>query len=113
MTQSLITRLREATEPSKELDILVYHALGRKITGLQDTPFVFQDGSHIQEITASLDAALALVAEVLPGWVWGRYPELNTMFVRNLKTQARVDGEHKSPVIALLIALIQAQGAQE
>jgi hypothetical protein len=79
---------------------------------------------YVPKYTASLDAALALVREVLPP-LWhleifmtvqgltavqlsdvdvGRYPDV----IKKLD-----EVEHKSPAIALLIALLQAQGVQE
>ena len=69
--------------------------------------------------TASIDAALALVADKLPGWKWSinRLDYGHTAFVRPpLKTQGDLEmqdmgegGAHQtSPAIAILIALLSA-----
>tara|TARA_R100001086_G_scaffold225289_2_gene143565 strand:- start:19676 stop:20173 length:498 start_codon:yes stop_codon:yes gene_type:complete len=162
--QSLITRLREAEGASRELDAEICAHLRRGIfprvydhinciartfifDGREDwyvtlSPIDLPSARECRDLavavpkyTASLDAALALVAEVLPGWFFDmghnygtneiqhgvfeggelRYELNDPPFLAELisPTGGHFEAGHKSPAIALLIALLQAQGAQE
>lgn len=86
---TLISRIRSATEGSRELDIAIFKSLGGTIPfhalGRVDDPYLVteEDGKtykaspsassafHLPPVTTSLDAALALVERVRPGWAWG------------------------------------------
>lgn len=67
----LLTRLRAATGPDRELDVEITEALG-----LQSYEHVCQGGEIYEaelpplKLTASLDACAELMARVLPGWEW-------------------------------------------
>ena len=79
----------------------------------------------IPELTASLDAAIALTERVLPGWFWraGR----TSLFPKGWAYVSRThpshcdrkdeasssDGKAASPAIALLLATLRALSAQE
>jgi len=71
---ALIERVEKATGPSFELDVRI---------GCWRINFPVPTGEHVhwgmlcqsvgaQPVTSSLDAALALVEEKLPGWTWTR-----------------------------------------
>ncbi len=138
----LITRLREAEGADRSLDAEIAFACGwrphmpkrhqnnpraryEQCTVNPGTYELWIGGQpcgkekHVPKYTESLDAALALVAEVLPGAVC----RIKTGLAPTAIIQ-RTDDEHwakspyrglnaASPAIALLIALLQAQGAQE
>ena len=130
----LIKKLRDATGPDRELDALVAIACGKIVpavdAGFPDgisrcagqvsvriAPARFQAPAFY---TASLDAALALAGEVLPDWAIGLNsragPEGLWRANTELGGESRNGGGfcyHKSPAIALLIAILQAQGETE
>jgi len=140
----LITRLQQAEGPDGELDAEVYVSLfggevraehyrkglaGEEfemLTGV--SPVKTEDGwlhRKAPSCTASIDAALALIGEVLPGWgikmaLPSRIDEVEppglvrpTVFViwaggKWDEKRPSATGTHKSPAIALLIALLTA-----
>lgn len=90
--QSLLSRVREATGPSEELDALALCAVACPGGAVAQSPingaWCIYDGSdnrsrprlwekrgwHRVEgwpLTASVDAAIAFAERVLPGWHWG------------------------------------------
>lgn len=134
MTNPLIKKLRDATGPSRELELEVWEALGRCAHRNCSVEYVQSDSdwtcddcgadtngmnNKVPRISSSLDAALALADEVLPdaGWLVGN--ELGECDAELFtKAGARIGGKrcrghHKSPAIALLIAILQAQGETE
>jgi hypothetical protein len=129
----LITRLREAEGRDLELEAEIWEHFGYRIKKLNvgTRPGAYlaypTDGRPERcqpaklAIMSSLDAALALVAEVLKDQ--SPSVNLNINSVNNHATIAAFtetnwrksdhNGWHKSPAIALLIALLQAQGVQD
>lgn len=107
--RELEKRLEEATGPSQTLDRQINDTLGLPPIGYP-------------RFTSSLDAAVALVERVLPGWEWERKCETNRWkFVRligpefhkyefmgphNKHCTAWTFGE--TPPLALCLALIRA-----
>lgn len=84
--RDLEKRLAEAKGPDREIDRAIAHAFERPWPGYKHTAaddnlrapggaWICQDGSTTtlicaNEYTTSLDAAIALVERVLPGWFW-------------------------------------------
>lgn len=103
---TLIEKLKAATGPSAELDGEIWLQFGSD-AGV----------GRAWNYTASIDAALALVEEVLPGWSWvlnkqAEFSLWTEEFVGTLPRR-QIDSDHKSPAIAILIALLnEIQGEQ-
>lgn len=131
-TAGLLDRLREAQGPDRELDADIWEAAGncahrdKEYYAVQDdTGFTCKDcgidlyGVRIPALSASLDAALALTQEVLPGAGWLIGNERGQVDAELFDSQGRWinarrnQGRHKSPAIALLIALLSALQAKE
>lgn len=78
-------------------------------------PRDWRDDDRLPAYSTSLDAALALVREVLPGWTWDCREQDDKSHYAGLQRGYRtsydkaVGGSHKSPAIALLIALLKAK----
>lgn len=132
---ALITRLWNAEEPNRELDYLIYGwSKGWRLPS-KDHPFSwtvlnkFQYGdpandraaiyiheSELPELTTSIDAALALVEQVLPGWEWSVCGGYNTQ--AGEACLWRKDTEHtgwqigNAVAIAILIAMLEALKAR-
>lgn len=60
----------------------------------------------VRGYTASLDAAVALVERVLPGWKWRVSANQGEVFQRD--PECGQDAFHATPAIALLIATLKA-----
>jgi hypothetical protein len=82
----LIERVERCSSPDRYLDGAIWKALHPQLadTNARDTAGWLVGGDHAQatrapEITASLDAALALVEEKLPRWFWraGHVPHVH------------------------------------
>lgn len=70
----------------------------------------FTDGPELPlppNVTASVDAALALVERVLPGWEWG-VRNSGTSFVCNEALAAYQYTERATPCLSILSALLAA-----
>lgn len=129
--QDLLHRVESATGPDRELDALIMVALGgaRRVDeclfyGPGETTWCFSDYEHeydmppLPYVTASLDAALALVERCLPGAAgcdWGlRY---NGTRARPYLCQVwLIDGssvteQAETGALALLTALLRALAA--
>lgn len=137
MHSDLIAKLEELDGPDPEVDAEICIALqygGKSSEGATnvrtdpdwDGVLLFEIGnedccSPIPELTASIDAASALVERVLPGWSWearrsgfgnGQASVWNPMEQPRPGTTIRAD--HKSsPAIALPIAALKALEARD
>ena len=113
MTTPLITRLEEAAEGSRELDLRVFEHFDR-VNGERwteaDLDYALTDPDRTinpPHLTTSIDAALALAERVLPGWdfIVGRTNG-------GLTIHAQVGpGEMQfgnTPALALCIAILKA-----
>lgn len=121
MTNSLLNRLEAADGPDRELDAEIAMAFKGCRPPMKT----------IGRYTASLDAALALAGEVLPGWAvkidgpkwtyldhskWTAMlkeprgePEFHQGSMVPLYPHRTIIGEtHKSPAIAMILALLRA-----
>jgi hypothetical protein len=134
----LIERVEKLEGPDRETDFVIAKACGlivrsEKTWGNGDTTQVVIDPNHKGRgkgnvrgnVTASLDAAIALTERVLPGWFWraGR----TSLFPKGWAYVSRThpshcdrkdeasssDGKAASPAIALLLATLRALSAQE
>lgn len=78
----------------------------------RDGSYVLMNSLRVPELTASLDAAIALVERVLPGWDWGRDDD-QRMYLYPPNTDECLSARGATPAIALLIALLKAKEAQD
>ena len=116
---SIIDRLEKATGGDRELDAAIFDiACGGLFWPENETLWVQVGWNRVPKaFTASLDAAIALVEKMLPGWGWmvERQP--------NGEAEAWLDEfgayaygrpvQGRTPAIALLIALFRAlRGSQ-
>lgn len=104
--RDLLERIEAATGPDRELDYLIANSIGD--WGPVDDPF---------PLTASIDAALALVEKMLPGCLWevnGGDPQalsrpLATIWpASNNTVQLEIKARGNTPQHAILSALIRA-----
>ena len=126
---TLIERLEAAEGPSRELDAEIAEQFGWRIwrLGLSAINPFGMHGSPAEGIgiynprvarelpayTASLDATLALVEEVLPGVPWSleRCETFEVDMWPGPGFENVIVTAHKSPAITLLIALLKAKDA--
>lgn len=110
-------RLEEATGPDRELDARIYHFFGYiEIADPKDWLGMTPHGEpvSISPLTASLDAALALVEERLPGWTMicdASAPEAGIdweLFEPKFGGE-RIKGTAPTHPLALLLALVKAE----
>lgn len=126
MQPDLIERLEKASGPSKKLDEAIFNALGFET-------FVSIGMLHVRNytgdvhITASIDAALALVEKVLPdhyGYGWHKASYMPSVPIRtnricaeiwNVESGLKITSGHsdKHLAIAILIALLRALQKQD
>jgi hypothetical protein len=120
----LIERVEAAAGPDRELDSAVFAACGMHINPNPPSfeygrwPEETADGStfyRIDRITASIDAALALVERVLPGIFWvigqGKTNSVEKLFGCQLLfgTEEIIgSGESDHAPLAILLALLKA-----
>ena len=130
----LIERLEAATGPDRELDraiMALSYTWERRYIGGRCDPSCCPEGAHLDgvwvdpatdrwkttarngfEFTASLDAAMALVERVQPGWNCSAInlkPDPCEAYVwrRSERCVRDVGGKGPTPAIALLIALLR------
>lgn len=116
----LLERVRGATGPSRELDADLYRALGYEVRQSGDGFWTWSQsgGSDLRilpKFTASLDAALALVERVLPGWEWSVGSDQGCAIATVWTPHAGVDDLDvggPTPALAILAALLSALLAQ-
>jgi hypothetical protein len=105
----LIERLEKLEGPDSKANVEIHRACGQ--------PFVMEYWSEsdttpsenlsmVPRYTASLDAAVALVGRVLPGWQWRVSAYQGEVFQRD--PEFGQDAFHATPAIALLIATLKA-----
>lgn len=112
---ALIERVERATgEEDLELSVAILHAL-------DIASYITDDGDPL----TSIDAALALVERVLPGWTaWEiRSRARKTLFVAEISrltgplsehsNEELVSGHASTPSLAVLVALLRAVQEQE
>lgn len=129
MTADLLSRLQGLTAPDREADALICVALQyggpnsegaanvRRDPDWDEDDVIFEVGSEaccnrIPELTASLDATVALCERVLPGydWIVGHTNGGLTIHAQ-VGQNEMVFGE--TPAIALLIAILTALEARD
>lgn len=124
---ALLARVEAADGPDRELDFQIHAAVFGRAINFQDAAgYLFGEGRDEKfatcgQLTASLDAALALCGRVLPGWtrmvdenfgigeatVWTGY-----VFTPKDALCAQYEGYSKTPSLALLAAMLKALMAQ-
>lgn len=131
--QALLERVEAASGPDRDLDWTMAQAFDPDLAG---RVLITYEGSKaacianglwpkrkgacwrdalfsVPRYTASLDAAVGLVEKMLPGWTWGINgpdPELDGECVGSLwkSTANTIDGDGKTPALALIAALLKA-----
>ncbi|NYD84407.1 hypothetical protein HD884_004524 [Ochrobactrum intermedium] len=114
MTSNLITRLSKLDAPDREVDGEIWRYL------MSGEPRAVLHGP-IPELTASIDAAIALAERVLPGWTWylgnGANGSGNNSSVAGIyppkSPEGTFKGDHPMPATALCIALLRAKEASK
>lgn len=104
MSSELIERLAGLTGPDRDVDRLIQR---------RDPYWSGRVG--VPAYTRSLDAAVALVPRLKPGWVWtiSDHDEHGpNAFVYSREEKAPVGALAATPAIALLIALLRAHGGR-
>lgn len=81
-------------------------------------PREWQDDERLPRYTSSVDACIALIERVLPGYRWSvnQWTEITFKGVVRIQTSSIVElevGKAKTPAIALLIALFKVLEAKE
>ena len=134
----LLKRLQSAGGADRSLDQAIWCHVDSRHKPVGKDQYTFDDGQvrwrgfkPVPELTASLDAAIALVEECLPGWAikaegptwryrdqmrWNyllkephKEPEPQSGYLPSVAPERQIfDGDHESPAIALLIALLRA-----
>ncbi len=99
MTADLISRLEELEGPTLEADMAIEDAFPS-----------LRPGQPMPRYTASLDAAVALLERVLPGWRWA-VDSNGYADVRSYSSMKEAFGTAQTPAIALCIAVLKARGA--
>lgn len=124
--EALLNRVVKATGPDRELDHLVHdqavEPIGSRMYNTKENGGSFIAADVVApSYTASIDAALALVERVLPGWFWRvghstLYAGWATVY-REHPNNTTGDGEHfaeaKSAPLAILAALLKALVARD
>lgn len=133
MTESLLNRLEAATSGSRALDKDIAKTVGLRVWDRSENPAINPFGMHgtppdglgiytprkasaLPHYTTSLDAAIALVREVLPGWEWTVYYQPNSephyyahVDHRGPGISGEIAKRHQLGPIALMICLLRAQ----
>lgn len=128
---SLLTRVEAATGPDRELDAHIMCALNgytmHEDSNPNDGIFAFWDGAPWKSTchnctiwpspTASLDAALALVGEKLPGWDWSIHCD-NGRAIAGIQPPSEdgcdlADCEAATPALAICTAILRALIAKQ
>lgn len=137
MTRDELIRRLEAGETGREMDALVCSAVGGRVEhyatarqpnptgmwlppGKRDSP---HDAAELPKCTTSLDAALALLGEVLPGWdgmvEWWCDGDAVASIDKSSKSITSVsdgtlaNGRAPTAAAALCAAILEAKGGQD
>lgn len=101
--KDLAAMLDSATGPSRELDVAAFRAL---------FPYTRVYEAHCPPLTSSIDAALALVERLLPGWGWqiniGAYAILRPPKATCWSSSLCFDGDAPTAPLAILKATVAA-----
>lgn len=132
MTANLLSRLQGLTAPDREVDALICVALQyggpnsegatnvRRDSDWDEDDLIFEVNgepscTRIPELTASLDATVALCERVLPGW--DGFAPINATGEAWVWPAGGMSRGHRAngptPAIALLIAILTAKEARE
>lgn len=118
---SLISRLEESTEGSRELDTDLFQAFAgddwhkayiraQEPCGCPHDMAVEEARHYAPRYTTSLDAAIALVERLLPGWWW----EIDAAGNATVFKAPRYVVEHAAtPALALCLAALKAMEAKD
>lgn len=128
----LLARVEAATGPDRELDAALWldftPGATRRASTVKSSKGLWPDYTIdetreaggalivVPAYTASLDAALALVERVLPGWVWsvGNLASGGGQaYLMRAQSAALIGGKASTPALALLAAMLKALMAQE
>lgn len=114
--RDLIERLEKASGPDRELDWRIAEKFDipeRWPTSALWPPFMPKSkyDKSIPSFTASIDAAVALVERVLPGWNWW-LGGIGRAAVDRKDPHSRFEAINASPAIALCLALLRAKEAR-
>jgi hypothetical protein len=111
--EALLERLEGATEGSRELSDAVLEATNPYRSGpyanFKAAAVAFGWDVHV---STSIDAAVALIGRVLPGWGAIIYTSAPYARVRNPATAADFGASAPAPALALCIALVKAKLAE-
>lgn len=134
--KALLERVEKAEGPDRELDAAIYNALYtdnyrphafhsfeqkfHAVHRYHDGWLVGKDNSdewaeNLPKFTASIDAAVALVEKMLPGWAWGVHvnPRAVGGFLAHVTERSPIRpmpniGAAPTPALALCAALLRA-----
>lgn len=116
--QTLLERVEKATGPNRKIDALLWPLAPDFTRDVSLTGEEVAWREHASpRYTASLDAALALVERVLPGWTWDIGAESYgasaegawaRVYPRGFMSKGSGNRYAKTPTLALLAALLRA-----
>jgi len=108
----LLEKVRACEGADREVDRLIVEAFGTKPSGIPVCANILGIGAF----TSSVDAALALVERVLPGWWWAVGQYSGGAASANVSRDGKRHGPDvmaPTPALALLAALLTALLAEE
>lgn len=111
----LLARVEAATGADRELDGAICRAVGDQVASDQISGFIWRSGatggwSDVPNLTASIDAVLALVERCLPGWEWSYHPDAGAKVWASffLGGHHEACGDAETVPLAILSALLRA-----
>jgi hypothetical protein len=120
---TLLTRLRAATWPDRELDAEIEILFSPFLSDLPRSDAggwlhpAFGLVAPPQEYTSSIDAAVALAERALPGWYWSAYSKdgyglAHARMEEPEDTGRGTRADAPTPALALCIAIVEALEAK-
>ena len=116
--RALRERVEKAEGPDRELDADIFFALNPEIQELRPHFSAGQVAAIVPELTASIDAAVALIERKLPGYGFevlasdrDSYRAAVWPWISSRGTRAQIGHQHsyaKTPALALIAALLSA-----